>query len=147
MLAGFYGRFYLLQRSHCNSSVRLELCVMLSRAQKINKRRCSRPTRYTKTLGISEDFDALSSRTAYSKITFIGLNFVFITQYFSCKITKCESCFPMQRVQFVANLSVGWPRWKTLVTCANYLTINQNLLPAPLVHFSMFWNVSNFMVA
>ncbi len=35
----FYGRFYLLPRPHCNSSVRLELSVMLSRAQNQNKKR------------------------------------------------------------------------------------------------------------
>ena len=37
-VTGFYGRFYLFPRSHCNSSVQPELSVMLSRAQNQNKK-------------------------------------------------------------------------------------------------------------
>ncbi len=64
-VTGFYGRLYLLPRSHCNSSVRLGLSVMLSRAQNQKQKRGYRPTRRTKTFGISEDFDALLSWTAF----------------------------------------------------------------------------------
>ena len=37
-VTGFYGRLYLRPRSHCNSSIRLELSVMLSRVQNQNKK-------------------------------------------------------------------------------------------------------------
>ncbi len=65
-VTGFYCRLYLLPRPQCNSRVRLDLSVMLSRAQKSKQKRHTRPTRRTKTLGMSEDFDVLLSQTAYS---------------------------------------------------------------------------------